>query len=447
MQEEVLYFFWQVLAASQETVRLNGHDLQVLAAGQLNRQRGPDFTAARFRLDGTVYQADVECHVRPSDWYRHLHHLDPTFSRVVLHLTLFEEDQTVEHSLTGMPVTTVVVPLTILKRVLSKFKSRHFQLKPVSSGDVDFFKILALQRLQTKTRGFLSEYNLYSWPQLFYAHMFRALGYSANRGPFQQLAYRFPWEQLKSWLQEDYLSFDTLYAIYAGQAGFLDSLPVPDSYTSSLQKQYRLWTSTHDLPPFDVRLWQWAGQRRGNHPHFRLAGGLAFFKEYGSSAFEQCLDMARKRQEFNLLYAAWKRFLNIPCSDYWQRHLALSLPLKNGKNRLFIGLSRQQEIILNVFVPLLLARAWLQESFGFAEYLQAFYLWIPFVTAYSSLSKRFPWDKKILQLWPAQALYQALIQLQSTPSFPREEISAKNPQELLPSIDTDSQNSYNLNSG
>ncbi|GEM_PF-1895410 len=447
MQEETLYFFWQMLAVSRQTVRLQDHQLQVLAAGQLNRQRGPDFTAARFLLDGIIYQGDVECHVRSSDWYGHLHHIDPAFSRVLLHLTLLADRIPVEHRLSGMQIPTVTVPESLLRAVLGQLKSSLFTVCPVTSAKVDLLKTLALRRLHTKARIFLTECNVSSWPQLFYVYFFRALGYSANRDPFQQLAHRLPWVRLKSWLQERYLPFDILYALYAGQAGFLASVADPDSYTIRLQQQYRQWGSVEDTPPIAEGLWQWAGQRRGNHPHFRLAGGLAFFREYGSSVFEQCLEKAGQRREFDVLYAAWKEFLSIPCRGYWQNHLALGVSIKSARNRFYFGLSRQQEIIMNVFIPLLLARAWLKGSFGFAQYLQAFYLWIPAVNSYSSLSTWFPWHKKMLKLWPAQALYQGLLQLQNVPFSLREENPVANSQELLPSIDTDSENSYNLDTG
>ncbi|HHJ51776.1 MAG TPA: DUF2851 family protein, partial [Caldithrix abyssi] len=111
MREEELYKKWRQLARSGQGVSCGGHRLRVLSPGRLNETRGPDFVAARFELDGVVYQGDVECHRDVRDWYRHRHHLDEAFANVLLHLVAAPHPdlQTVRHRFSAEPIPTISI--------------------------------------------------------------------------------------------------------------------------------------------------------------------------------------------------------------------------------------------------------------------------------------------------------------------------------------------------
>lgn len=67
----------------------SGQRLRVRRPGRWNRGAGPDFREAEIEVDGEVRLGDVELHLYREDWWRHGHHLDPAYDRVVLHVILF----------------------------------------------------------------------------------------------------------------------------------------------------------------------------------------------------------------------------------------------------------------------------------------------------------------------------------------------------------------------
>jgi len=68
---------------------IGGRRLLVVEPGKWNRGSGPDFQEAVLEIDGKRLLGDVELHLYREDWWRHGHHLDPSFSDVILHVVLF----------------------------------------------------------------------------------------------------------------------------------------------------------------------------------------------------------------------------------------------------------------------------------------------------------------------------------------------------------------------
>lgn len=67
----------------------DGRRIEILNTGRWNLLGGPDFKAARLRIDGVVTEGDVELHLRAEDWGAHRHAQDPAYDGVVLHVVLF----------------------------------------------------------------------------------------------------------------------------------------------------------------------------------------------------------------------------------------------------------------------------------------------------------------------------------------------------------------------
>lgn len=67
----------------------DGEPVEVLFSGKWNLLGGPDFREARLRIGGREVGGDVEIHFHCADWFKHRHHLDPAYERVVLHVLLF----------------------------------------------------------------------------------------------------------------------------------------------------------------------------------------------------------------------------------------------------------------------------------------------------------------------------------------------------------------------
>ena len=398
MQESALYERWQYLALSGDTIRCGGRTLQVLQSGHLNTARGPDFRSARFRLDGVVFQGDVECHLKYQDWYRHQHHLDPAFADVLLHIvdgsgTVFPP---VQHEQSAVSIPTFPLPASTKVSLLPPCVIGEAHLPLLSE--------LALKRFHLKTHLFQSLLQSLSAEQIFYEYFMRGLGYSANSGAFQLLAQRLPW----SWLSRQSHQ-DMVCAAYAGTAGFLPQIS-SDSYCSKLFAYFRRQHSFLDTAPLDRHIWQFAGVRPYNHPHFRLAGWVHLLYSRPETPFHRVYQILSKRLPFTEAYSQLKKYLRVPCPSYWQNHYGFGLKRRSGKARYFLGPARISELLINLILPLFSALAERSGSYGFVRYCEAFYQQLPAQESYAGL-KHFslPAFQKGLA---ALALYQGLFYLE-----------------------------------
>ncbi len=398
MQESVLYERWQQLALSGETIHYGGRSLQVLQSGRLNTARGPDFRSARFRLDGVVFQGDVECHLKYQDWYHHQHHLDPAFADVLLHIVNASGTALppVHHEQSAISIPTIPLPVPTanpLQRPCS-----------IRAADLPLLNDLALKRLRLKEHLFQSLLQSFSVEQIFYEYFLRALGYSANSGAFQLLARRLPW----SWLSRQSRQ-DTVCAVYAGTAGFLP-YSSSDKIILKLSTCYKREHSFLDAAPLDSSIWQFAGIRPSNHPHFRLAGWVHFFFSLPETPFQIVRQILSSRLPFKQAYAQLQAYLHVPCPPYWQTHYGFGLQRHSGKARSFLGPSRIGELLINLILPLFRALAQGSGSHGFVRYLENFYLYLP---AYSGYTYFKQFKLPVFQNErPTLALYQGLFYLE-----------------------------------
>ena len=411
MQEEELYHWWRYYSRIGKDVISRGHRLKVIYPGSINTARGPDFTAARFRLDGVIYQGDVECHIRPSDWYTHKHHLDKTYRHVVLHIVaLPDNNMNVESHWCLQKIHTFVLPQP---RVPSPDGVHSCRPRKTFKNKLRSELVhLALERFQQKTSMFINLLSLQSYPSIFHTYFFRGLGYPANSHTFQLLAEQLNWE----WLIRHQLYFGQnpllMIAVYAGQAGFLNG-KCSDNYTLTLQILYR--ENLHLLPGnnLDTDLWQYAGLRPNNHPHFRLAAGIQLMQLTDFQLFDRVIDYLQTRGELRSVQKEISHLFNHTPDPYWSTHFAMGKRRSGLPARHCIGPARISELLINIILPLAAAQAVLSGSEGFLDYIHSFYMNLPLVSIYHSFEKRMPWLIECIKAWPGQALNQALLSLNS----------------------------------
>ncbi|WP_333865143.1 DUF2851 family protein, partial [Chitinophaga sp.] len=84
--ESLLQFIWLSGRFNMEGLATTaGEPLEIIHPGQLNRNAGPDFSAAQIRIGRLMWAGNVEVHYRSSDWQRHGHQHNPRYDRVILH--------------------------------------------------------------------------------------------------------------------------------------------------------------------------------------------------------------------------------------------------------------------------------------------------------------------------------------------------------------------------
>jgi len=402
VQESLLYERWKNLAIHSDTIHCGSDTLQVIDAGQLNCSCGPDFRNARFRLNGVIYQGDVECHCRSRDWYHHQHHLDRSFANVLLHIIPLENGpaEHVHHQQSNHNITTVAIPLQIKKALPISCRHKQFNKSTLQE--------LGLKRFRLKMHNIAGQISVHSPEQIFYEILLRALGYSANAEPFQMLAQRLPWSWLRLQL-EQVIPPNDLLAVYAGIAGFFNATskdPFLHQMIQCFQKQqYYL-----DAAPLQSDAWTFAAIRPFNHPHFRLAGWVALVQAQ-ANPLTTLRSILEQRQPTPIAKNVLNKFFSIPCSSYWQAHYGFGLPRKGRGARFFFGASQINEILQNLLLPLFAVMAQKSGSIGFLSYLEELYCQLPANNGYNVIRRRFPLFFQSQKQKPALALYQGLLYL------------------------------------
>ncbi len=407
-----MYRYWHYYAQSGQEIKLSAaHRLQILNAGRLNRQRGPDIRHAKFILDGMVYQGDVEFHLTLADWYNHGHHLDVVYADVLLHLIAYGEATAVRHQISGGTIPTYILPAPLLKNV-GLYGSQNCTAGEKKIVEIrDVLLSMALQRFEFKVSAYRSALE-YRFPEVvFYDRFFDALGFPSNRFPFRQLAQKMPLALVRQFLDSPENSLMSLTAVYFGLAGFLSNGNT-DKFGVALVSEYERRRCVLQAAPVSADNWNLYFVRAQNHPHFRLAAWIETIRKYHPHFLLQIIeDILRQRSDFPRLQNHLFDIFDIEAAGYWKDHFALNKPFKHRKNLGYWGADRITEIIINVILPLIVALAEKEGSYGFVAYLKQFYLWIPADIQYGLISRNMPWYRLYQEVLPAPALFQALLYL------------------------------------
>ena len=108
---------WYALSPGVRLPLSNGDTYQLIFAGRPGSALGPDVRDAVFH-PGSV--GDVEFHIRASDWFTHLHHIDARYNNVILHVVLILDDLTPTLRQDG-----VIIPTCSLQDVSSLPRLPH----------------------------------------------------------------------------------------------------------------------------------------------------------------------------------------------------------------------------------------------------------------------------------------------------------------------------------
>lgn len=289
MPEILLHYIWQkMLFADYPQFTTDGREVRVLSAGNHNLQSGPDFTDVRLTIDGQEWAGSVEIHVSASDWYKHRHHLDPAYDRLVLHVVRHADKMVFNTA--GESVTTMALNypmdcdyLTPLLRDALNMDS-PFALHPcgrrlLSNPELltqGWRTALLQQRLECKRQSIhrILEIMHGSWEQSFYITLSRNFGFHTNSLPMEQLAIQTP----LPCLQKHHNSLFQLTALLLGQSGLLDPAFNPghegprelDAEEEGLWREYQFLRTKFSLTPLQGRIWKRGRVRPQNSPQTRI---------------------------------------------------------------------------------------------------------------------------------------------------------------------------------
>jgi len=348
MKEEFIHFLWQYrLFNTPELITTGGSELQIIHPGSANINSGPDFSAARIQLDGTIWAGNIEIHVKSSDWYKHKHQQDDAYSNIILHVVMHHDKEITDKQ--GNQVPVFEVRKYFDSALLSKYEKIIGSKTWIpcagflDSADklivMNWLSRLLVERLENKSSEIRKFYEYFenNWEQTFYYFLARNFGFKINSDPFALLAQKTPYLILAR--HKDDLT--QLEALLFGQAGMLQA-EFKDAYPNVLKKEYGFFRHKYNFEPMDKSLWKFGKLRPSNFPTIRIAQFARLIHQ--SSGLFSKLIHSKSVDEI-------KEMFKINSSPYWKSHYQFdklsSVRIKK------LGESAVFNIIINTIAPLM----------------------------------------------------------------------------------------------
>ena len=273
MPEIILHYIWEhCLWAGFEQYTTDGKKVEILSAGEHNRDAGPDYSHARIRIDGKEWVGNIEIHVCASDWTKHHHHLDKAYDNIILHVVRTADKPIYNSKGELVPQCELNYPsdkdyLSALFESAQRMDSAIARIgcaeqllhdpRLLTEG---WRKMLLCKRLECKRASItrLLEITKGSWEHALYISLARNFGFHTNSVPFEELAINTP----LSCLQKHRNSLFQLTALLLGQAGLVQE--------PELQKEYDFLRVKFGLTPLEGSIWKHARLRPQNSPELRI---------------------------------------------------------------------------------------------------------------------------------------------------------------------------------
>lgn len=347
MNEDFLHYIWKYrLFDSEKLMSSQGHHLELIDVGRLNRDSGPDFFEARIQIDALLWVGNVEIHIKSSDWYKHHHEVDSAYNNVILHVVLENDADVILSDGRLLACLELKIPDQYLRRYQSLMSSQSWIPCQVDIPKLNNFFVnhwldrMLLERLERKADEIKQMYhqNAGSWEETFYQLLARYFGMKVNADPFEQLTRSVPLKILAKHKN----SLLQLEAILFGQAGFLDDSILEDLYYSDLQREYRFLKSKFKLKPIEKKRWKFMRIHPVNFPTVRIAQ-FANLINQSQSLFSK-IKQVENIDEFYLL-------LETEASQYWDNHYRFGEKVDFKKK--ILGKSTIDILIINAIVPIL----------------------------------------------------------------------------------------------
>ncbi len=349
MKEDLLYFIWKNLPFTLNGLNTTGGEkIEVISPGEFNRDAGPDFFNAKVRIGDTIWAGNVEMHIKSSDWLAHKHDGDRTYDNVILHIVTNDDKPITNSKGQQIPTITIKYPDALEWKLMNLTSSGKWIPCEESFASFDSFSTrmwlesLMIERLEQKTAQVFDLVNgaQGSWEEAFYQSVARSFGLKANALPFELLAKSTPLKVLGK--HKDNLF--QVEAILFGQSGLLNNIVNPDTYTSSLQKEYKYLQHKFNLSPIDGHLWKFLRMRPTAFPTIRIAQ-FAKLIHKSTSLFSKIIEVYDIKEIIKLF--------QVNTSEYWETHYTFGKESKSTKKR--IGADTISIIAINTLVPFIFA--------------------------------------------------------------------------------------------
>ena len=354
LSESLLHFVWEgIYFDAQQLMTQGGERVALYKSGRLNTDQGPDFSDAHIQIGALEWWGNVEIHIDGADWYRHQHHLDPTYNTTILHVV---------YSPTNRPVLredgTEIPEVVLGERIYPEIVHRYSQLQlaqtsiPCEPLSPDLPPLLrngwldrlAVERILHKSQGMrtrLEELH-YDWDQVLWESLASMMGGPVNKAAFQALA-----EGLSfSIIQRYRHAAIALEALCMGFAGWLRKSPKkgmeqpehPDHYYHLLYSEWQFLREKHHLADRSPIPFHLHRMRPASFPTLRLSQLIHLIQQP-----TRLIDLCLPDQLPNFLQR------EIHSSSYWDSHYFFFESHTHKKKRM--GQLQKHLLLINVLVP------------------------------------------------------------------------------------------------
>ena len=350
MTEAFLHYLWKMKLLNVHDLHcVAGEKIQILSAGELNPNAGPDFLNARIKIDDTDWAGNVEIHIRSSDWMRHLHDRDAGYNNVILHVVYEYDKEILDNHKQPIPC------LEMKNSYDHSMYDRYGKLMMSSDWipcEAHFKNVspfvkkawlhrLLVERLENKTGPIFEalEQNQNNWQEVFYQQLAAAFGTKVNAHPFWLLARSIP-EKILAHHKNNLKSIE---ALLFGTAGLLEA-KFNEAYPNELKKEFSFLKKKYNLKPLKAEVWKFLRLRPPNFPTVRLAQ-FAMLIHCSSHLFSRLIEI----KDVNELRALF----DVQASEYWNNHYRFGKSSSQSKKK--IGKQVIDLLLLNTVAPIFCA--------------------------------------------------------------------------------------------
>jgi len=408
IQEKFIYEIWKEKKFSGELTLDDSEKIQIIDVGLQNRDlAGPDFLNARIKIGNITYLGDVEIDTWHSDWKAHGHYFDKKYNKVMLHIVasneklqpfVYTQDGRKVHSLCITDFLDKSLRSMVIKAVHDEKANRKFHMPcygrnsdvPVKEK-LNFVCELGVERFKNKSRKilerikqmlYLKEMNIrepvvrydfgedfmnkkYSaddfsdpiiWQQVLYEMIFEALGYSKNKDIMNKLAKAVNIPFVKTFTDQNLLiniesELINVSGLMPSKTSFND-----EDTTEYIRMIVEAWNNIkqqYDGPTFRKEKWNFFKLRPNNFPTIRIAGGARLLERLISqNLFENIINIFSHEETIKEATAELRNLIIVRGNGFWTKHFTFEKTSREVLNY-FIGISRADEIITNVILPVL----------------------------------------------------------------------------------------------
>lgn len=346
--ERLLHYVWKYKLYSPFDLKTtDGDSVEIIDAGIMNRDAGPDFFNAKIKINETFWIGTVEIHNRASDWKLHGHQADKAYDGVVLHVVGEENARVRRTNGEFIPQMVLCVPDEVKTNAENLLKQKDSipcgpHIGTVSRLHISsWMEALVAERLQRKTSDLLYIFSQCSndWNEVFYVSLCRSFGFGINSDAFERLARSLPLRYIQKHRDNPF----QVESLIFGQSGILTDIKA-DEYYNAMRKEYAFLRSKFDLTPLHSSAFKLLRTRPANFPFLKLAQLAAIWSKY-PSLFSKILEIETPEDAASMLM--------LEPSEYWRTHYHFEYASPSKEKRL--SRSSANILIINTIVPVMMA--------------------------------------------------------------------------------------------